>query len=70
MEPKPIRIAMALDPRLLVRLDEWRFANRIASRMEAIRRLLGSALIAAATRDMHEREAARVKDAKPRDQAP
>jgi len=40
---KPL-ISFVADPELLKRIDDFRFASRIASRSEAIRRLIEEAL--------------------------
>ena len=38
-QPRPNRIPFMLSDEELEAIDEWRFANRIATRAEAIRRL-------------------------------
>jgi len=38
------KILFVVDPDLLERIDDYRFSNRIASRAEAMRRLLDKAL--------------------------
>jgi metal-responsive CopG/Arc/MetJ family transcriptional regulator len=44
MATKKPRILITLDDQLLENIDDFRYKNRIPSRTEAIRRLLGEAL--------------------------
>jgi hypothetical protein len=43
-EPRQNRIPFMLSDAELAAIDDWRFANRVATRAEAIRRLISSAL--------------------------
>lgn len=43
-EPKEQRVPMVMEPSLLQKIETYRFAERIASRSEAIRRLIKSGL--------------------------
>lgn len=38
------KIQVMFDPRLVKRIDDWRFANRIASRSDAVRQLIAIGL--------------------------
>jgi metal-responsive CopG/Arc/MetJ family transcriptional regulator len=42
--PPASRIAIPMPQSLIDRIDDWRFENRIASRAEAVRTLLETAL--------------------------
>lgn len=44
------RIPIMMSEEELKAVDDWRFANRIATRSDAIRRLVAAALLAAAER--------------------
>ena len=44
MPTKKLKILLTMDERLLERIDDFRFGNRISARSEAIRRLLDEAL--------------------------
>ena len=44
MEQKPVRKVVALTPEQWERVEDYRFANRIASEAEAIRRLIEAGL--------------------------
>lgn len=43
-ELKTERLLMMVEPSLMVRIDDYRFGERIHSRAEAVRRLIESAL--------------------------
>lgn len=44
---RPSRFLLQIDPGLIDRIDDYRFAHRISSRAEAMRRLLALGLAAA-----------------------
>ena len=44
MAEEPIRIIIKMNPKLVAKIDDWRFANRIPSRAAAIRALIEKAL--------------------------
>jgi metal-responsive CopG/Arc/MetJ family transcriptional regulator len=44
MSTQKPRVLITFDAKLLTRIDDFRFGNRIASRSEAIRRLIEEAL--------------------------
>lgn len=43
-EAKEARIPLMMEPSLVERIDTYRFANRIGSRAEAVRKLIREAL--------------------------